>query len=229
MDTSLSAVMRIFHSCWLLAGRVVNRKCFSSAAGLLGKLESISIQSLSKTVKCSNDEDIVKVGLTLGNALEPGDVLLLSGIVLGSIVHFIDVVSSAGDLGAGKTCLSRGIVRSKFNDMNMVVTSPSYLLDNCYLYDEDKRIHHVDLYRLPTGSDLSILNIPEIYNTSICLIEWPQRIQGAHQFPTSYVDVQLTVNKDETRDVSVSAVGDRWNDDEHKIRISEALNELDTL
>lgn len=132
----------------------------------------------------------------------------------------------SGDLGAGKTCLSRGIVRSKFNDENMIVTSPSYLLDNCYLYDDDKRIHHIDLYRLPTGSDLSILNIPEIYNTSICLIEWPQRIQGAHQFPSSYLDVQLIVNNDDTRGLIVSAVGERWMSVEHKSRIQDALDEL---
>ena len=133
-----------------------------------------------------------------------------------------------GDLGAGKTCLSRGIVRSKFNDLDMVVTSPSYLLDNCYLYETDKRIHHIDLYRLPTGSDLSILNIPEIYNSSICLIEWPQRIQGVHQFPTSYLDIKLTVNEDDSRSLELAAVGHRWTTEEHKKRLLNVLNDMDS-
>lgn len=132
-----------------------------------------------------------------------------------------------GDLGAGKTCLSRGIVRSKFNDMNMTVTSPSYLLDNCYLYDDEKFIHHMDLFRLPTGADLSMLNIPEIYSNSICLIEWPQRIIGDHQFPSSYVDVKLTLNKDDSRDIKFSAVGERWAVEEHRSRLLDAFSALD--
>ena len=59
-------------------------------------------------------------------------------------------------MGAGKTSLSRAIIRQKFNDMEMRVTSPSYLLDNSYDYIDAnentyKKIHHFDLYRLPTG------------------------------------------------------------------------------
>lgn len=168
------------------------------------------IPSYSTMVHCNSDIDVQSVGVKIGNSLETGDVLLLSG-----------------DLGAGKTCLSRGIIRSKFQDMDMIVTSPSYLLDNCYLYDTEKRIHHIDLYRLPTGSDLSVLNIPQIYDTSICLIEWPQRIQRPEQLPSSYLDVKLVIDvKDDSRDVSIKAIGDRWLDPEHFKRINRMIEEL---
>lgn len=50
----------------------------------------------------------------------------------------------------------------------MRVTSPSYLLDNCYKL-EPCAVHHMDLYRLPPGKDLSFLGIPEIYATSNAL------------------------------------------------------------
>jgi tRNA A37 threonylcarbamoyladenosine biosynthesis protein TsaE len=36
------------------------------------------------------------------------------------------------DMGAGKTCFARSFIRQLKNDPNMVVTSPSYLLDNTY-------------------------------------------------------------------------------------------------
>ena len=95
---------------------------------------------ISWDVKCETTEDIEELGICLADYLDIQDVILLSG-----------------DLGAGKTTFARGIIRCKFGDNNMVVTSPSYLLDNVYQYDEDKYIHHMDLYRLPTGCDLSIL------------------------------------------------------------------------
>ena len=72
------------------------------------------------------------------------------------------------DLGAGKTTFSRGFVRKLAGSPTMRVTSPSYLLDNCYKL-EPCAVHHMDLYRLPPGKDLSFLGIPEIYATSHAL------------------------------------------------------------
>jgi len=142
------------------------------------------------------------------------------GAALASITRAGDVVLLRGDLGAGKTTLTRGLVRAKCGDESMVVTSPSYLLDNTYKYDEDeddddnddddeslevkgetggnrrKRgegvLHHMDLYRLPTGSDLSMLDVPAIYKEAICVIEWPQRI-GPKYMPLDYLDVNITI------------------------------------
>lgn len=41
------------------------------------------------------------------------------------------------------------------------------------------RLHHMDLYRLKGGSDLRVLGIPEVLKTSVCLIEWPDRLGAA--------------------------------------------------
>jgi tRNA threonylcarbamoyl adenosine modification protein YjeE len=102
-------------------------------------------------------------------------------------------VLHAGDLGAGKTTLSRGIVRGKFEDDDMIVTSPSYLLDNTYNYGPQEHIHHMDLYRLPVGyPDLGILGIPSIFSTAVCIIEWPDRIPP-DLLPKSFLDVQISI------------------------------------
>jgi tRNA threonylcarbamoyl adenosine modification protein YjeE len=102
-------------------------------------------------------------------------------------------ITYAGDLGAGKTTLSRGIVRGKFEDDDMIVTSPSYLLDNTYNYGPQEHIHHMDLYRLPVGyPDLGILGIPSIFSTAVCIIEWPDRIPS-DLLPKSYLDVQISI------------------------------------
>ena len=43
-----------------------------------------------------------------------------------------DVILLGGDLGAGKTCFSRGFVRARTGDLEQRVTSPTYLLSNTY-------------------------------------------------------------------------------------------------
>ena len=107
----------------------------------------------------------------------------------------------------------------------MKVTSPTYLLDNIYTYHSNSEgiqtIHHFDLYRLPTGCNLDMLGIPKIYNESICLIEWPQRLNINNQ-PKEYLNVMITITNDNetaamkennsnTRCVTLIPYGDKWN------------------
>jgi tRNA threonylcarbamoyl adenosine modification protein YjeE len=100
----------------------------------------------------------------------------------------------SGDLGAGKTTLSRGLIRSKFNDSKMLVTSPSYLLDNTYKYGPSKYIHHIDLYRLPEKfGKMSMLGIPSIYESALCIIEWPSRLVE-EDVPKSYLEVTISID-----------------------------------
>ena len=145
-------------------------------------------------VTCASDEDIEALGRYVAGSLGTADVILLKG-----------------ELGAGKTTFSRGLIRAKFDDDNMRVTSPSYLLDNTYEYGEGMYIHHMDLYRLPTGCDLSMLGIPGIYASSLCLIEWPQRM-GADNLPPEYLDMDFKINGDESRRISLTPHGGRWED-----------------
>jgi len=116
----------------------------------------------------------------------------------------------AGDLGAGKTTLSRGIIRAKFHDSSMIVTSPSYLLDNTYRYGENEYVHHMDLYRLPVGySEMGILGIPSIFDNALCLVEWPNRLQSKFM-PSSYVDISISIpgNGSVTSDVPIFNLSD---------------------
>jgi tRNA threonylcarbamoyladenosine biosynthesis protein TsaE len=145
------------------------------------------------TVTCNSPEDIEAFGAKIADVVDNSDIILLRG-----------------DLGAGKTTFTRGLIRRKFDDEDMRVTSPSYLLDNTYQYDEDKYIHHIDLYRLPTGCDLSILGIPDIYRNSLCIIEWPQRM--GTNLPTEYLDIDIKITNDEdgARSFRLEAHGDSW-------------------
>lgn len=135
-----------------------------------------------------------------------GDVEAIASYIA-SVAGNGDVILLRGDLGAGKTTFARGIIRTKFDDESMRVTSPSYLLDNTYEYDEG-HIHHMDLYRLPTNCDLSILGIPEIYSSSLCIIEWPERM--GDNLPLEHLDVEMTIGGGERRRMNLTPFGDKW-------------------
>ena len=155
--------------------------------------------SNSLRVTCESENDIEDLGSKLSQQLAIGDVLLMKG-----------------DLGAGKTTLSRGIIREKFNDPTMRVTSPSYLLDNTYEFCDGSIIHHIDLYRLPTACDLGMLGIPEIYSSSICLIEWSERMDPKF-VPEQYLEIIINIigeSEEEGKSerlVTLIPNGDKWN------------------
>ena len=80
-----------------------------------------------------------------------------------------------GDLGAGKTFLSRSIIKScGWKDL---VKSPTYTL--CEEYDIGEYLFlHIDLYRTDEAQDIDIFNLDRVlYKKKVVLIEWPERLQ----------------------------------------------------
>lgn len=113
-----------------------------------------------------NVNDTMHIGTSLGQHLQRGDIVLLSG-----------------DLGAGKTHFSKGVVAGigSFDS----VTSPTFVFINEYRGPQRLPIFHADLYRITTPAELSGIGIDDATDGSgICLIEWPERdpslVQVAH-------------------------------------------------
>ena len=65
----------------------------------------------------------------------------------------------------------------------------------------------MDLYRLPRETSLEFLNIPEIFDSSLCLIEWPDRLG---QLPNQYIDIDITIERNQERILNIKCIGDKW-------------------
>ncbi len=97
-----------------------------------------------------------------------------------------DVVTLAGDLGAGKTCFSQFLIQA-LSHAEVEVTSPTFTLLQTYpiilASGEACEIYHYDLYRIEHASQLVELGFEEALQ-AITVIEWPERL-GTTKMPVT--------------------------------------------
>jgi len=107
------------------------------------------------------------------------------------------VVLLRGELGAGKTALTRGLAEGWGVADASMVHSPTFSLVNVYPYPAG-RIYHVDLYRLETLRDFRSIDLDQLLQpvNDIVVVEWaekiPWRLPGA-------LRIDISVLSDERR------------------------------
>lgn len=84
------------------------------------------------------------------------------------------VIQLTGNLGAGKTTLSKSLVEAWGAAQTEEVTSPTFTL--IHEYGEPVSVYHIDLYRLETPSEFYSLGLEEIFDSNArVLIEWGEK------------------------------------------------------
>lgn len=119
----------------------------------------------------SSQEETIALGRTLGSLLREGDVLVLTG-----------------DLGAGKTQLTKGIARG----MGILgdVTSPTFTIEMVY-EGERMPLYHFDLYRLVDAGELEDIGLYDVLGgDGPCVIEWGERF--VDEIGSECVDVLIS-------------------------------------
>ncbi|AYE37757.1 tRNA (adenosine(37)-N6)-threonylcarbamoyltransferase complex ATPase subunit type 1 TsaE [Companilactobacillus zhachilii] len=145
---------------------------------------------LEYQLKTDSYEKTEQLGEKIADLLQAGDVVVLNG-----------------DLGVGKTTLTRGLARGLGIKRN--VKSPTFTLIREY---KDGRVplYHMDAYRLESSPDED-LGFDEYFNgDGITIVEWPQFIKD--EIPADHISINITRLSDTEREVTFKLHGDTFND-----------------
>ena len=147
-------------------------------------------------MRTHSPEETRALGEKLARVLCPGDVLCLWG-----------------DLGAGKSELTRGIAAGL--GVTAPVTSPSFTIMNVY---EEGRLplYHFDWYRLESSEELYEMGMDEyLGGDGVAVVEWPGICPDA--MPDTRLDVTLTPVSETEREITLTPRGDFRKIDEEEV------------
>ena len=144
----------------------------------------------SFTMTVPNEKAMGAFAIDIACALEPGDLVTL-----------------AGDLGAGKTMFARTLIRYLAGDDTIEVPSPTFTLIQTYELPRFSLVH-ADLYRLSGVAELSELGFDDLAEGAVVLMEWPDRAAGF--LPPDRLDITFTLAPalgDEGRNIRITGYG----------------------
>lgn len=140
-----------------------------AAAATATAVPALAVSEAARAVRCPTELDTIALGERIGRALLPGDLLALSG-----------------PLGAGKTVLVRGIAEGLGVDPRLV-RSPTFVLHHVYPGPR-LPLHHVDLYRMGAGVDVTFLDLAGLLEDGAVAVEWGE-LADLRRFEPVRIDI----------------------------------------
>jgi tRNA threonylcarbamoyladenosine biosynthesis protein TsaE len=143
----------------------------------------------------------------------PDDMAALGALLAGRL-RAGDLVTLNGELGAGKTTLTRGLGEAL--GVRGAVTSPTFVLARTHPRPDGAALVHVDAYRLSSAIELDDLDID--FEASIVVVEWGEGLLDGITDEWLQLDIErpvggaVTDDGVEARTVTVTGHGGRWAD-----------------
>jgi tRNA threonylcarbamoyladenosine biosynthesis protein TsaE len=109
-----------------------------------------------------------------------------------------------GNLGAGKTTLTKGIVQGLGAAEPAEVSSPTFTL----IHEYGPSVYHVDLYRLDRPEQVATLGLEEIFDRrAVVLVEWGEKF--LEMMPEDRVEIRLRATGENSREIVIASSEDR--------------------
>ena len=125
-----------------------------------------------------------------------------------------DVLLLSGKVGSGKTEFARLFINAKAIKENSIfeeVSSPTFSLVQNYEFQYCK-ISHIDLYRVNSAVELVELGIPDIFDSQITLLEWPEILETMKLPRYLTIKIKETKKLEDCRDLKIEFFGKSWDD-----------------
>ena len=140
----------------------------------------------STTHLTNSEEETIQLGRQLAPTLS-GAVLLI------------------GNLGAGKTTLTKGIVEGRGVARMEEVSSPTFTLVHQY-GNADGPVFHIDLYRLDEVREVETLGLDDLFGSgALVVLEWAERCPSL--MPRERTEIRLRALDDDSRKITITRVG----------------------
>jgi len=133
------------------------------------------------------------------------DQMKIVGKTIGLLLHGGEVIELIGDIGAGKTTLTKGIAVGM--GINENLQSPSFTISRVYKGRDNMVLSHYDFYRLDNAG-IMLNELEEAISDSekVVIIEWAEAARGV--LPKDRLSIQIIAVSEFSRKLMISADGD---------------------
>ena len=140
-------------------------------------------KKMKKIIRINNSEEIIALGEKIGKLAFENMLITMNG-----------------DLGAGKTTMTKGIALGL--GIKKIVNSPTFTIMK--VYEGRLTLYHLDVYRI-TNPD-SDFELEEYFEDGgVCVVEWASIVEKL--LPDSYMNINIKDLGDNKREVEISAIG----------------------
>ena len=139
-----------------------------------------------------NIEETINLGISIGNLLKPGDIICLTG-----------------DLGTGKTHITKGIAKGL--GVKEHITSPTFTIVN--EYDSGRlKLYHFDVYRVSDPDEIYAIGFDDyIFSNGVSIIEWANYIEEILPNEYLHILIEKDLSKGENfRKITITPYGERY-------------------